>query len=284
MRADASCSFPSQVLGKTAKSLPVLLWGALVNGRTYKVNDLVTALIVFAGCATFLLQDNVGFSCVHEYAHEVQSSSRTPQYDTPLGIVMMTLYLMFDGMTSTQQERLFAKNPSMSSFHQMFYANAFSLLASLVGAFSFFLFRAVSRVLYACSAVCDSRLARGSSVSCAASFSVGSKLAAFAWRCARSSFSLFDCQGSLAARVTRAQSVQEYGAFTLSLLMTTRQVFSMILSCMIYSHTLTGFSFVFSSFADRLQVMQYASALVVFAVLYSKLFVQVHTTSKREKV
>jgi adenosine 3'-phospho 5'-phosphosulfate transporter B2 len=48
-------SFPVQTLGKCAKMIPVMLWGAAVNGKTYKWKDYIIAFLVTTGCALFAL-------------------------------------------------------------------------------------------------------------------------------------------------------------------------------------------------------------------------------------
>ncbi len=51
-------------------------------------------------------------------------------YDTPLGLLLLVVYLFFDGFTSTSQEKLF-KGYAMSSNHQMFIVGCFSALISV---------------------------------------------------------------------------------------------------------------------------------------------------------
>lgn len=113
-------SFPAQVLGKTAKSFPVLLWGSLVMGGKYDSTDLVNALVVFLGCSVFLL-----FGELQAY----------PGAGMAWGVLLMVGYLAFDGLTSTSQERFFRRF-TVSSFHLMFFSNMHSLLASVLLSFA----------------------------------------------------------------------------------------------------------------------------------------------------
>lgn len=48
-------SFPVQTLGKTAKMIPVMIWGALVNQKSYKGKDYFIATMITGGCALFAL-------------------------------------------------------------------------------------------------------------------------------------------------------------------------------------------------------------------------------------
>jgi solute carrier family 35 (adenosine 3'-phospho 5'-phosphosulfate transporter), member B2 len=48
-------SFPVQTLGKCAKMIPVMVWGTLVNGKSYKAKDYLVAVMVTGGCVMFAL-------------------------------------------------------------------------------------------------------------------------------------------------------------------------------------------------------------------------------------
>jgi hypothetical protein len=52
-------SFPTQTLGKTAKMIPVMIWGALIGGKTYKAKDFIVAGSVTVGTTLFLLTGEI---------------------------------------------------------------------------------------------------------------------------------------------------------------------------------------------------------------------------------
>ena len=52
-------SFPLQTLGKCAKMIPTMIWGALILQKTYRTKDYSIALIVTAGCTLFLASGEV---------------------------------------------------------------------------------------------------------------------------------------------------------------------------------------------------------------------------------
>lgn len=60
-------SFPVQTLGKCAKMIPVMIWGTLVNQKTYKAKDYGIALLVTAGCVLFAMTGAM-HSCWHKPA------------------------------------------------------------------------------------------------------------------------------------------------------------------------------------------------------------------------
>lgn len=59
------------------------------------------------------------------------SDTHGPEQNTPFGLILVGLYLFFDGFTSTFQERLF-KGYTMSTYNQMLYVNMCSAVISFV--------------------------------------------------------------------------------------------------------------------------------------------------------
>merc|ERR1719491_589139 len=47
-------SFAVQMLGKSFKMMPVMVWGMVINGKRYKLQDWLGAAAVTAGVAEFL--------------------------------------------------------------------------------------------------------------------------------------------------------------------------------------------------------------------------------------
>lgn len=48
-------SFPVQTLGKCAKMIPVMIWGSLVNQKSYKGKDYFIAMMITVGCVLFAM-------------------------------------------------------------------------------------------------------------------------------------------------------------------------------------------------------------------------------------
>ena len=61
------------------------------------------------------------------------SAKHATASDSMYGLVLMAIYLLADGMTSTTQERMF-RGYTMSTYNQMLYVNLFSAGLSLLGA------------------------------------------------------------------------------------------------------------------------------------------------------
>ena len=48
-------SFPVQMLGKSFKMMPVMLWGIVISGKRYGMKDWAVAMCVTLGVTSFLL-------------------------------------------------------------------------------------------------------------------------------------------------------------------------------------------------------------------------------------
>jgi adenosine 3'-phospho 5'-phosphosulfate transporter B2 len=110
-------SFPVQMLGKSAKMVPVMVWAKLVSNKTYRVNEWVISFGVTGGCMLFGMSGSI-------------NSSRAKQEDSIYGIVLLMGYLGADGFTSMFQEKLFAEHKT-SKYNQMLYINGTSAIMSL---------------------------------------------------------------------------------------------------------------------------------------------------------
>ena len=112
-------SFPTQTLAKTAKMIPVMVWGKLLARRAYTLKDYVVAAGVTSGSTLFLLTGEVA-------AKQAQARNSDT---TLMGLAIMAAYLFFDGFTPTVQERLFA-NRDVSTWNQMLYVGLLSALVT----------------------------------------------------------------------------------------------------------------------------------------------------------
>eukprot|EP01023_Acetabularia_acetabulum_P015343 TRINITY_DN17427_c0_g1_i1.p1 TRINITY_DN17427_c0_g1~~TRINITY_DN17427_c0_g1_i1.p1 ORF type:complete len:384 (+),score=16.67 TRINITY_DN17427_c0_g1_i1:121-1272(+) len=115
-------NFPMQTLSKCAKMIPVMIWGTVISRKIYKKNQYLEAFLIFFGSGLFVFSGDV--------------SSRVPNDDSSvyIGVVLMMLYLVFDGFTSTWQDRLFTQY-NMDLCNQMLYSTIFSTMISWVGLF-----------------------------------------------------------------------------------------------------------------------------------------------------
>lgn len=107
-------SFPTQVLAKASKIIPVMLMGKVVSGKSYEYYEYFTAGLISVGVGLFLLSQNGG-------------DDKNNTVTTVSGVVILVGYMTFDSFTSNWQASLY-KSYSMSSIQMMFGVNLFSCI------------------------------------------------------------------------------------------------------------------------------------------------------------
>jgi len=108
-------SFAVQMLCKSFKMMPVMVWGMIIVGKRYGMRDWAVALAVTLGSTEFMMTGPT-------------SSSSTS--NSIYGFVFLLAFLVLDGLTSTMQEKLFKEHP-VSKYNQMSYVNGLSACTSL---------------------------------------------------------------------------------------------------------------------------------------------------------
>lgn len=125
-------SFPVQMLGKSAKMVPVMCWGILIARKHYRLRDWMIAFLVMGGCTLFLIGGDITSK-----KHQDSGASSSAAMEAALfGLLLMVGYLACDGFTSTFQERIFREH-NTSTYNQMMYVNLFSILFSVFALVSF---------------------------------------------------------------------------------------------------------------------------------------------------
>lgn len=185
-------SFPTQVLAKSFKVVPVMLMGKVVSNRTYPANEYFTAVMLSVGVSMFLLSKD--------------DSSHPTTATTFAGIIILAGYMMFDSFTSNWQSELFKKYKA-SPIQMMFGVNTFSCLFTV-----------------------GSLLFRDEFFS-----NIGFILRHFDFAIHSVILSICSAVGQLFIFYT----IAAFGPLVFTLIMTTRQALSIILSCVIYGHVLT---------------------------------------------
>ncbi|XP_006926896.1 adenosine 3'-phospho 5'-phosphosulfate transporter 1 [Pteropus alecto] len=184
-------SFPTQVLAKASKVIPVMLMGKLVSRRSYEYWEYLTAGLISIGVSMFLLSSGP----------EPRSSPAT----TVSGLILLAGYIAFDSFTSNWQDALFAYK--MSSVQMMFGVNFFSCLFTV-----------------------GSLLEQGALLEGTRFMGRHSEFAAHALL-----LSVCSACGQLFIFYT----IGQFGAAVFTIIMTLRQAFAILLSCLLYGHTIT---------------------------------------------
>ena len=114
-------SFPTQVLAKASKIIPVMMMGYCVSGKKYDKYQYVSAVFISMGMILFLF----GSSTTPSSESQMQSST------TFSGVLLLVGYMTCDAFTSNWQNKLF-QSYQVTSIQAMFGINLFSTCLTLV--------------------------------------------------------------------------------------------------------------------------------------------------------
>ncbi|KAL3668800.1 hypothetical protein V7S43_006094 [Phytophthora oleae] len=126
-------TYITRILGKSCKSIPVMIMGVLL-GKKYAFKKYVSVIVLSIGVAVFLL------GTAHEKQHRVvqhnDSHNSLPEQErTPnmvLGFSLLVLSLIFDGATGALEDK-FMEAYHIGAFDLMYYVNIYKALFSAVG-------------------------------------------------------------------------------------------------------------------------------------------------------
>lgn len=106
-------SFPTQVLAKSCKIIPVMIMGRIISRNKYEYYEYIVAVAISIGMIFFLSGS---------YDH----SKHTPM-TTITGLFLLSMYMVFDSFTSNWQSEIF-KSYGITSIQMMCGVNLFSSL------------------------------------------------------------------------------------------------------------------------------------------------------------
>lgn len=184
-------SFPSQVLAKACKIIPVMIMGKMVSKQKYEYYEYFTALLISAGMTFFMLSS-------------VPSKNET--VTTMSGIILLGAYLMLDSFTANWQGALFTQY-KVSPIQMMCGVNFFSFLFTSVSLFQQGAFTTSLHFTY--------------------------MFPKFAVDCVLLAMS------SGAGQLFIFFTISSFGPVVFVIIMTIRQGLAILLSCLIYQHSLT---------------------------------------------
>lgn len=200
-------SFPVQALSKCAKSLPVMAWSWITRTRRYSGSDYASAVAVTIGCAIFVLMGDIAAPNVGVALDAGSGEGLYITSFTTIGILLLTIFMVFDGLTSTSQDKLFGSY-DMHSCNQLLYTSTWSAVFSscfLLGTNQ--LFPAIGFVMRHPESL---GLMLGQSVV------------------------------STTVQIFIVFTIKQYGALNFALMMTLRQFLSIVFSCLVFQHHLTA--------------------------------------------
>lgn len=208
-------SFPSQVLSKSCKIIPVMLVGILINKKNYPLREYIDAILITVGVLSFTFSD------------KLSGNNNIEKEDTFYGIFLLIFYLFCDSFTSQWQSKVY-KSTGIDQYQMMLGVNIWSMIFTgftLIKSNEFFL---------------------------AIGFLLENPLALYHITL----LSITSATGQLFIFYT----IKELGPVIFTIIMTTRQLFSLVISCFLFSHSIS-----WTGWISCIGVF-----LVVFNRIYSK--------------
>jgi solute carrier family 35 (adenosine 3'-phospho 5'-phosphosulfate transporter), member B2 len=216
-------SFPFHVVFKSSKLIPVMIMGYIINKKVYKRVEYVASIFISFGIYIFSQGGGQGKnkskkphnSKVDALSLTLSPSPTIEQVESNLelvniGIFLMILYITFDAFTSNWQSRLFKKY-KVNKLQIMIGINFWSALL---------IFTSISI---------------SGEMHDAIKFFQTHHVAAF--------YSLVVlCISGTLGQFFIYHTIKTFGPLIFSIIMATRQIFSIVLSCIIFQHTLNIYS------------------------------------------
>jgi solute carrier family 35 (adenosine 3'-phospho 5'-phosphosulfate transporter), member B2 len=191
-------SFPTQVLAKALKLVPVMLMGKFMHNKTYETYEYVCAATIGFGIYLFLSSSED-----LEFGQDVWGNLEDT-HGVYCGIFLLMMFLLIDSFTAQWQKRMFDLKKEMSPVQMMLIMNAFSSAFSFVTLVHQEELWSVYNFVVTHPAIIPHLLV----------------------------FTLCATVGQIYIFYT----VKHFGAVVFSMIMSTRILFSIVLSCIVYSH------------------------------------------------
>ncbi|XP_048004866.1 solute carrier family 35 member B1 homolog isoform X2 [Leguminivora glycinivorella] len=112
-------NYPTQVVGKAAKPIPVMILGVLIGRKVYPLKKYLFVFLIVLGVVIFMFKDQS-----KKVAHESQGLG--------VGELMLFLSLIMDGLTGAVQERMKSES-SPSAYSMMVNSNGWSSIILSIG-------------------------------------------------------------------------------------------------------------------------------------------------------
>lgn len=114
-------SYPTQVIGKAGKPIPVIILGVLLGNKIYPPRKYVFVFLVVSGVILFIYKDG----------HSKKPMVMDAEGQTGFGELLLLLSLIMDGLTGAVQERMKAEHHTKSG-HMMLNMNYWSVIFGTV--------------------------------------------------------------------------------------------------------------------------------------------------------
>lgn len=112
-------NYPTQVVGKAAKPIPVMILGVLIGRKSYPLKKYIFVLLIVIGVVLFMYKDQV-------------STKIDDTQGFGIGELLLLLSLLMDGLTGAVQERIKGES-SPSPYSMMLNTNWWSSVIVSIG-------------------------------------------------------------------------------------------------------------------------------------------------------
>ena len=207
-------TFSMQTIFKSTKVIPVMIMGTVLQGTNYNRIEYAEALAITMGVAIF------GMNKEHRQADDDEEDATA--MEEYLGLGLLCSYVLCDAFTSQWQARLYKEYGKIDQWHMMFGVNVSSIAITVVAMTVSNEWMKIFEFFYYNPTTL--------------------------W------FNIFTAICSATGQVAIFTTIRLYGPLVFSIIMTTRQVFSIVLSNIIFGHHLTAGA--------------YVGAMVVFGAIF----------------
>ncbi|CDZ98617.1 UDP-galactose transporter related protein [Phaffia rhodozyma] len=121
-------SYPTMVLGKSCKLVPVLFMNFILYRRKFPPHKYLVVTLVTLGISLFMLLGAEGASNKHS-SHKGSSAVKTSG-ESLVGLGLLVINLLIDGATNSGQDEIF-RRWKVTGQQMMFFMSFFTLLISL---------------------------------------------------------------------------------------------------------------------------------------------------------
>ncbi|XP_013136527.1 PREDICTED: solute carrier family 35 member B1 homolog [Papilio polytes] len=111
-------NYPTQVVGKAAKPIPVMILGVLIGRKSYPLKKYLFVLLIVIGVALFMYKD--------------QGKKTSDDSGMGIGELLLLVSLTMDGLTGAVQERIKSES-SPTAYSMMLNTNWWSTIISAIG-------------------------------------------------------------------------------------------------------------------------------------------------------
>lgn len=213
-------SFNLQTLFKSTKVIPVMIMGSILKGTIYTKKEYLEALTITFGVALFSYDQIQGNTSKTE--SNLSTAAQT------IGFILLSAYVLSDSFTAQWQSRIYRDYGKIDQFHMMFGVNVSSIiLTALALIFSGEIPVVLEFLTYNPRAL---------------------------W------YNILTAITSTSGQVAIFYTIKRFGPITFTIIMTTRQMLSMVLSTILFGHPISWASIF--------------GALLVFAAVFHSIYRQ----------